>query len=89
MALASMVLSFAGFAALACSMTKHHRDLFGKGPSQERERALRLAGWMLLTLSVTPAIVQSGMSIGIVLWFGILTVAAVLVALLLTYRSLG
>ena len=75
----------AGFAALALSMHKHHRDVFGTAPTRGRTLALQGAGWLLLTASVWPCVAHSGWSIGLVLWIGLLTVAALTVALLLTY----
>lgn len=87
MALAAVVLSFAGFAALAVSMARHHRDLFGRPPERRLMLALRAAGWLLLAAAFAPAIRHSGPAIGIVLWFGIATLTAMSVALMLTYRS--
>lgn len=87
MSLAALLLSFASFATLALSMPKHHRDLFGNAPTRSRELGLRGSGWILLTASVIPAIIDHGISVGIVLWFGVITVSALAVAMLLTYRT--
>ena len=86
--LATLLLSLAGFAALAASMTKHHRDLFGMAPPRGRKRALTASGWLLLAAALFPAIKDQGVSVGIVLWLGVTTVAALGAALLLTYRAL-
>jgi hypothetical protein len=88
MAFATLLLSFAGFAALALSMPKHHRDLFAKNYRLLWEVALRSVGWALLAASLAPAIIGQGVSIGIVLWIGSATVAAIGVAMLLAYRNL-
>lgn len=87
MVLAALILATAGFAGLALSMHKHHRDLFGKPPSRPRALAFAGAGWTLLALSFGASIVASGWAIGTVFWIGILTVAAFVVVLALTYGT--
>lgn len=76
-----------GLSLLALSMSRHHRDLLGKQPSRITTLVLRLAGWMSVAISLVAAIVIEGAVTGTVLWIGILTVAAQVVALLLTYRD--
>lgn len=51
------------------------------------ERAFRPTGWLLMTLSLAIAIGFEDYAIGPVIWTGLLTVAAQLVALTLTYRD--
>lgn len=85
MALACLALALAGFAALAVSMPKHHRDLFGGSPRRTRKLALATAGWLFLTASTGSAIARYGVSMGLVLWFGIVTAAAFAVAMSLSY----
>ncbi|MCG8559813.1 MAG: DUF3325 domain-containing protein [Hyphomicrobiales bacterium] len=81
----ALLLATAGFGMLALSMQKHHRDLFGAPPSQWHALALHSIGWVLLGLSFAACILDSGWAIGPVLWLGILTVAALVSALTLTY----
>jgi len=85
MDLAALILATAGFAGLALSMHKHHRDLFGKLPCRLRALAFAGAGWMLLALSFGACIAASGWAIGPVFWVGLITVAALIVVLALTY----
>ena len=85
MSLAAHGLALAGFATLALSMWKHHRDLFGKPPSRRRALALRSMGWALLGLSFAACVLQSGWAVGPVLWLGVLTAAALTITLTLTY----
>lgn len=86
--LTAFLLLLCGFAALALSMPKHHRDLFGCALQPALGRALRWGGWASLALALVTAITGSGVSVGIVLWFGLATLAALIVAVMLTYRSL-
>jgi hypothetical protein len=81
----AMVLAPVGFGALALSMHKNHRDLLGAPPPRWRSLLLQVIGWTLLALSIAPCVARSGWSAGLVLWFGLLTVAVLVVALLLTY----
>ena len=86
--LSAFLLLLAGFAALALSMPKHQRELFGRAPVKPARLILRFFGWSLLLLALMPAIACSGVGIGIVLWFGFATLAAMIVSLMLTYRKL-
>lgn len=86
--LATFLLQFAGFVALALSMPRHFREFFGSLPARSAKLSMRVVGWSLLTLAFIPAIFGAGASIGIVLWFGLATLAASVVALTLTYRNL-
>lgn len=87
MDLAALILATTAFAAIALSMHKHHRDLSGKPPSRLRAWAFTAAGWTLLALSFGACIVASGWAMGSVLWIGLLTVAALVVVLALTYGT--
>jgi hypothetical protein len=78
--LATFALLLAGFAALALSMHRHHRDLLGGVPLRLRVILLRCAGWMLLAGALVVAIEDQGGSMSIVLWLGAATAAALAVA---------
>jgi len=85
-ALASLLLSFAAFAALAMTMDKHHRDLFGAPPGKGRRQLFTMAGWLLLAASALPLIQLQGAVIGMLFWLGLLTASALGVAMVLSYR---
>lgn len=89
MTLAALILVLAGFGSLALSMHKHHRDQFGTPPPRGRAIAFQTVGWTLLAASIAPCVAGSGWSIGLVLWVGLLPVAALVVALTLTYAPKG
>jgi hypothetical protein len=87
---ASMVglcLAYAGFAALALAMDRHYADAFGRGesPSPLLRRGMQWAGSLGLVLSLATIIAQVGWAIGSVIWLGVLTLAALPLALLLAY----
>ncbi|GHH54119.1 MAG: DUF3325 domain-containing protein [Gammaproteobacteria bacterium] len=84
----ALALSYSGFAALCLAMEKHQLELYGKdraGP--RRMRALRAAGWLLLSVAFALCVVARGWAVGTVQWLGALTAGAAVLALwLLPYR---
>lgn len=83
----SFLLALTGFAMLSLSMAKHQRDLLGCGLSRSWEIGLRCAGWLSNSASLASSIRAAGVSIGIVQWAAFLTLAALIVALALTYKE--
>ncbi|MDF1747856.1 MAG: DUF3325 domain-containing protein [Alphaproteobacteria bacterium] len=83
--LLAFILAIIGFASLALSMHRHHRDLFGHPPSRVWSVAFTLIGWCLLPLSFWACIIASGWAIGPVVWIGFLTLAALIIILALTF----
>ncbi len=74
------------FSAFALSMRRHQMDMFGTSPSPEWMLALRATGWLLLAGSLLYAMFdETERAVTLVLWFGIATAAALLVALGVTY----
>lgn len=83
--LATSLLSLGGFACMALSMAKHYRQVFLAEPTKRGARMRRMAAWLLLCVSLVPAVTDDAASVGIVLWTGVLTVSAFSVTMLLTY----
>lgn len=81
----SLALEFCGLTLLALTMERHHEQVFGDRPALVRPAFLALAGWLLLILATLPPIAEYGASIGLAIWVGELTVAALAVLLLHTY----
>lgn len=81
-------LCYAGMAALCLGMDRHHQQVWSrKAPA--RQRALRLVGWLLLAIAVWPCVEAWGSSVGVVIWFGLLSAGALVLVLLLPYRPKG
>ncbi|WP_048939640.1 DUF3325 domain-containing protein [Sphingobium yanoikuyae] len=85
-ALLPFIPAVLGMSLLALSMPKHYHDQVGKQPSGVTPLAFRIAGWLLTVISLASAIAIQGRAIGPILWLGLLTVAAQVVALILTCR---
>ncbi|AZE87780.1 DUF3325 domain-containing protein [Pseudomonas orientalis] len=84
--LLSLLLCYAGFTALCLSTHRHHGELLRSKPTPARRLGLRAVGWLLLTLSIWPAVAATGWSKGLVEWCAVLMLSALLLVLLLPYR---
>ncbi|MDM0035048.1 DUF3325 family protein [Variovorax sp. J22P271] len=79
--------ALAGFLALGLAMDRHHEDAYGRGSTPGRRRPwLRAAGAALLLLSLWASLGLQGSTQGWVLWFGVLTAAALAAAGILASR---
>lgn len=78
-------ISIWGFSGLAASMSKHQRDIFSKPVSAKQTKILQILGWGVISLSAFIAIFVTGISVGISEWLGVLTFAALVVGLTMTY----
>ncbi|MCZ2499343.1 DUF3325 family protein [Xylophilus sp. Kf1] len=84
--LAALGAALGGFYALSLAMDRHYEDSFGRGASPGRARRwLQAAGTLALLLSMVLCCRLKGGGQGTVLWCGLLTVAALLVCLTLSY----
>lgn len=83
--LLALALAWAGFAALALAMDRHHRQVLHGLPPPRQRLLLRAAGALGLAGSLLACVAHAGWSTGAVLWLGLLPVAAVPVALALVY----
>ncbi len=90
MALATVALSsaIAGFASLSLAMDRHYADCVGRGASPADKRLwLRLGGALGLVASLAASLMLQGPSQGWVLWFGVLTAAALLTVGVLAFKA--
>ncbi|TRX73695.1 DUF3325 domain-containing protein [Pseudomonas mangiferae] len=86
MSLLAFGLAYAGFCGLCLAMNRHHGDVFGAPPSPRRARLLRLGGWLGVAASWAPCVAHHGITVGSVLWVGLLGAASLSLVLLLPYR---
>lgn len=84
--LLALMLCYGGFTALCLSMDRHHTELLGQKPSARRRHGMKIAGWILLALSLWAAVSKTGWSLGLVEWSAVLMLSALLLVLLLPYR---
>jgi len=79
-------LACGGWIALCLTMTRHAAQVYGRG-GQARIGVprLRLLGWSGVTLAFMPCIAARGWHMGPLLYCGMLTASAMLLAMLLEY----
>ena len=85
--LLSLGVSYAGMAALCLAMNRHHRQVTDRLPGRRRQLLLRLLGWTALFLALILCIDTWNVSIGLVAWFGTLTLGALVLVLGLPYAA--
>ncbi|WP_072572729.1 DUF3325 domain-containing protein [Granulibacter bethesdensis] len=93
--LAAFLITFAAFTAIAWSMERHKRQMAPSIPLKKKERPDwrdqigRLAGWIGLVVALILCATGFGWAAGPVAWFGVLTLAAITLALILAYRPVA
>ncbi len=85
--LATLAISYVGFACLALSLATHWRKATGEStlPSN-RINTLRMIGFSALAVSFALALLRDGVSFGSLLWVLILTLSAVMTAFTFTWK---
>lgn len=83
--LIALMMCYAGFAALCLATDRHHGELLHSQPSPRRRQSLRVAGGLLLSVSIWPAVTGAGWGQGLVEWCAVLMFSALLLVLLLPY----
>ena len=82
----TLSLTYAGMTGLSLAMNRHFGQVWHKRtPPSSIKISLRISGWLLLMLALIPCINYWGTTIGLVIWPGFLSLAAILVALFLAY----
>lgn len=78
-------LSSLGFFALASSMSKHQKQIYGQELTSGKTKLATLIGWILLLLSLTICLASGSISNMISYWIGALSFAALFIGLCLSY----
>lgn len=84
--LTQLTLSVTALACLALSMDQHARHAKLKIKFKRRWRQVRLAGWLLLTVALASTLTSSNWGFGLMSLLGVLSLSAVFVVGILTYR---
>ena len=78
-------MSSLGFFALASSMAKHQKQIFGYELKPLHSRIFKIAGWILLILALALCTTQGHWSTHISYWVGTISFAALFSGLCLSY----
>lgn len=84
--LSAALIGFAGFVGLCLAMEKHFTELLKRKPSGVQLKALRVAGWALLALSLLVALQGRGLALGLVEWIAVLMAGVTLWVFALPYQ---
>ncbi|WP_432383510.1 DUF3325 family protein [Duganella sp. P38] len=71
-----LIISLLGLFALALATERYGEHLLGRQPSVALQRTARVIGWLLLALALAWGIAELNAGIGIAMWLGWLSVAA-------------
>lgn len=85
--LIALGLCLLGMTALSLAIDRHHRQVYGGDTPPGKRTLLRTAGAVLLALAMPPCVLLWGAGAGFVAWLGMLTIGALLTAMLLAYWS--
>lgn len=84
--LGNALIAFAGFVALCLAMEKRFSDLLGRKPSPRHLLLLRVAGWLLLMLSLVLSVYLRGWALGLVEWTAVMMAGVTLWVFGLPYQ---
>ncbi|RZL07655.1 MAG: DUF3325 domain-containing protein [Rubrivivax sp.] len=86
--LVATVLCFAGMAALSLAMDRHYAQVTGRHePTRTQRGAWRVAGVVVLALSLWHCLAAWGATVGFVAWWGFLSLGALAVVLALAWKK--
>ena len=83
--LIALALAYGGMTSLCLVIDRHYGQVWGRALTTGPRRGFHVLGWLLLALALWPCIAAWSASVGVVVWFGCLSAAALLLALLLPY----
>ena len=78
-------LSYLSLALFALAKFGHFKDVFNRPPAQWQSHLLSLFAWLLLIFSLSACVQDQGWAYGSILFMGIISLAAMLVILILSY----
>ncbi|PUA20867.1 DUF3325 domain-containing protein [Glaciimonas sp. PCH181] len=83
--LIALGLAYGGMTSLCLAIDRHYGQVWGRALTTKPRRCFHVLGWLLLALALWPCIEAWSPTVGVVVWIGCLSAAALLLALLLPY----
>lgn len=87
MSLLAALLAVIGFTCIALGMGRHQGELLKHRLSPQEQRRAKVAGWAALGCAYAAATAAWGAAVGTVLWLGLLSLGAMTVLLMMSWRS--
>ncbi len=81
----SFALAYAGFTAVCFALDRHSAKVSSRPSAKHIATLLRICGYALLALAAVPCVRALDGSTGFVMWFGVLSVAALSLIFLLPF----
>lgn len=85
MIVGGLLWAYAGMVGLCQGLERHYKQVWGRACPSLLRRALRGGGWAALAISLLLCAEAWGWAMGPVAWFGMISLAAVVLVLLLPY----
>ena len=88
MMLSAHIFMFIGLIAFSLSMKRHFKQCYPqrKIPSLKVLSLFRMSGYLSLFVSIYLCVIAQGVGLGLVVWFGAITIAGLLQVMLLAYK---
>lgn len=83
--IAALLLAYSGMLGLCLGLERHYKQVWHRPPSRASRHTLRVMGWLMLVASFAVSVQVWGWAMGPVGWFGLISMAALTLALLLPY----
>ncbi|UBM26847.1 DUF3325 domain-containing protein [Pseudomonas sp. p1(2021b)] len=85
MMVGGLLWAYAGMVGLCQGLERHYKQVWGRACPSLLRRSLRGGGWAALAISLLLCAEAWGWAMGPVAWFGMISLAAVVLVLLLPY----
>jgi len=82
----AMLFAYAGMLGLCQGLERHYRQVWNRSCPRVLRFGLRSTGWLALLASLTLCAQAWGWAMGPVAWFGVLSLAGLVLVMLLAYR---
>ncbi|MBV4537000.1 MULTISPECIES: DUF3325 domain-containing protein [Pseudomonas] len=85
MIIGSVLFAYAGMLGLCQGLERHFKQVWNRPCPRSLRLALRAAGWLGLAISLLLCAQAWGWAMGPVAWFGVISLAAMVLVILLPY----
>ena len=84
--LINIYLAYLAFVMICLGMDKHYKSVLSTNINLQLKKSFKIAGWILLAVSLYLFILFNGISLGITYWIGIGSPIIVSIAMILNFK---